>query len=265
MAPSVSEVKSVDAVASDVANLKLANAEKTDNVRTEFSFSVTLPYTHSQRALRTPCTTPTSTTLRNSLLSKSSVCTFQLSSVCYPLTPSPEFSDKGLLADKAKPNLLNENTKISHLSPYLGTEISGVQISQLSEAGLNELALYTAERKVLIFRDQDFKDLSPERQIAIARHFGRTHQHPTDPNVKGYPEFHVVYRDGETANRLSARFAKYFAERSNFTSWHSDVSYEKQPPSTTFFFVLDQVRSRPFLLLQFIWLMRLPLVARARR
>lgn len=82
-----------------------------------------------------------------------------------------EHSDVGLLADPAKPHLLNENTKISHLSPYLGTELRGVQISQLSKDGLNELALYAAERKVLIFRDQDFKDLSYERQVEIARYF----------------------------------------------------------------------------------------------
>jgi sulfonate dioxygenase len=44
-----------------------------------------------------------------------------------------------------------------------------VQISQLSEEGLNELALYAAERKVLIFRNQDFKDIGPDRQIEIAK------------------------------------------------------------------------------------------------
>lgn len=55
------------------------------------------------------------------------------------------------------------------MTPYLGTEITGVQISQLSKEGLDELALLTAERKVLLFRDQDFKDLGPDRQIEIAR------------------------------------------------------------------------------------------------
>lgn len=45
-----------------------------------------------------------------------------------------------------------------------------MQISQLTKEGLDELALYAAERKVLIFRDQDFKDLGPEKQIEIARY-----------------------------------------------------------------------------------------------
>lgn len=82
---------------------------------------------------------------------------------------STEHIDPGLRADPAKPNLLNKDTQVTHISPYLGTEIRGVQLSQLSKEGLNELALYTAERKVLLFRDQDFKDIGPERQIEIAR------------------------------------------------------------------------------------------------
>lgn len=84
-----------------------------------------------------------------------------------------EFVEPGTRANKAKPNLLNENTKVTHISPYLGTEIKGVQISQLTKEGLDELALYAAERKVLLFRDQDFKDLGPDRQIEIARYLCR--------------------------------------------------------------------------------------------
>jgi sulfonate dioxygenase len=81
-----------------------------------------------------------------------------------------EFTDPGTCADPAKPHLLTRNTKTQHISPYLGTEISGIQISELAKEGLDELALFTAERKVIIFRDQDFKDLSPERQIEIVRY-----------------------------------------------------------------------------------------------
>ena len=44
-----------------------------------------------------------------------------------------------------------------------------MQISQLTSEGLDELALLAAEKKVVVFRNQDFKDLSPEKQIEIAR------------------------------------------------------------------------------------------------
>ena len=72
-------------------------------------------------------------------------------------------------ADPKKPHLLGPGTKVRQISPYIGAIVSGVQVSQLTSEGLDELALLTAERKVVVFRDQDFKDLSPERQIEIAR------------------------------------------------------------------------------------------------
>ncbi|KAH7923375.1 TauD-domain-containing protein [Leucogyrophana mollusca] len=154
----------------------------------------------------------------------------------FPPTEIFEYSDPGARADPAKPHLLNADTKVHHISPFIGTEVSGVQISQLSEEGLDELALYAAERKVLIFRDQDFKDIGPDRQIEIAKRYGQIQRHPTSPNVKGYPEFHVVYRGAEH-DRLKDIIR---SDRINRTQWHSDISYEKQTPGTTFFFILDQ-------------------------
>lgn len=154
----------------------------------------------------------------------------------FPPTELFDHVDPGTRANPAKPNLLNLDVKVQHISPYLGTEVTGVQISELSKEGLDELALFAAERKVLLFRDQDFKDLSPDRQIEITRHFGPIQKHPTSGNVKGYPEFHVVYRDAQ-----HDKFQEYLGgDKINQTSWHSDVSYEKQPPGATFFFILDQ-------------------------
>ncbi|KAJ7042289.1 hypothetical protein C8F04DRAFT_1176447 [Mycena alexandri] len=157
-----------------------------------------------------------------------------------PIEPF-EFTDPGSRANPAKPHLLTANTTTHDISPYLGTEVTGVQISQLTPEGLDELALYTAERKVLIFRDQDFKDLGPEKQIEIVSYFGPIHKHPTSGNVKGFPEFHVVYRDADHDEHR-----EYIGlERSSLTSWHSDISYERQTPGTTFFFILDQACIHP--------------------
>ncbi|KZT24345.1 TauD-domain-containing protein [Neolentinus lepideus HHB14362 ss-1] len=154
----------------------------------------------------------------------------------FPPTQIFKFEEPGKRADPTKPHLLTPSTTLNHLSPYIGTEVTGVQISQLSKEGLDELALFVAERKLVIFRDQDFKDIGPDRQIEIARYFGPIQRHPTSGNVKGYPEFHVVYRDSKHRG-----FRDYHGEdRANLTSWHSDISYEKQPPGTTFFWILDQ-------------------------
>jgi sulfonate dioxygenase len=57
----------------------------------------------------------------------------------------------------------------------IGTEIDGVQLSQLDKKGLDELALLAAERGLLIFRNQDIKDKGPEKILDTVRHFGRLH------------------------------------------------------------------------------------------
>ncbi|KAF5354161.1 hypothetical protein D9756_007140 [Leucocoprinus leucothites] len=137
-----------------------------------------------------------------------------------------DHDDPGLRANPAKPNILTPNVTTRDLSPYLGTEIRGIQLSQLSKEGLDELALLTAERKVLVFRDQDFKDIGPDRQVEIAQHFGPIHRHPTSVYRDNAGDIYKEYREIDIKN--------------NLVSWHSDVSYEKQPPGTTWFWILDQ-------------------------
>ena len=96
----------------------------------------------------------------------------------FPPTEPFEFHDRGLYADKAKPNLLNHpGISLTRLTPRIGTEISGAQLSELSDAQKNELALLVAERGVVVFRDQDFKDVGAEKQKEFAQYFGRLHVH----------------------------------------------------------------------------------------
>lgn len=86
-----------------------------------------------------------------------------------PLEPF-EFHDRGLDADKEKPNLVPKDdpkVKVTKLTPVIGTEIRGLQLSQLGDEQKNELALLVAERGVVVFHDQDFKDAGIEKQKAF--------------------------------------------------------------------------------------------------
>ena len=49
-----------------------------------------------------------------------------------------------------------------------------------------------------------------------------------------HPELHVTFRRANPGE-----FERVFSQRTNAISWHSDVSYELQPPGTTFFTVLE--------------------------
>ena len=76
-----------------------------------------------------------------------------------------------------------------------GTEIEGVQLSQLSEAGLDELALFAAKRGALVFRNQDFRDIGFEAQKKIVRHFGPLHIHGWAPHPMAGSEEHMIIYD----------------------------------------------------------------------
>jgi sulfonate dioxygenase len=98
----------------------------------------------------------------------------------FPPTEPFEFVDRGTKADKAKPNLFDTkdpNVKINKLTPRVGTEISGLQLSALTEVQKDELALLIAERGVVVFRGQDFKDIGVEKQKEFGQSFGRLHVH----------------------------------------------------------------------------------------
>ncbi|EMD33899.1 hypothetical protein CERSUDRAFT_159178 [Gelatoporia subvermispora B] len=133
-------------------------------------------------------------------------------------------TERALLADPSKKNLFSAATNVQHLTPAIGTEISGIDLRQLTAQQKDELALLVAERGVVFFRDQE---INIHEQLELGRHFGPLHKHATTPVPRepGLEEVHVVYTDGKRRPDTSA-FSK-------LELWHSDVSYELQPPSTT--------------------------------
>lgn len=109
-----------------------------------------------------------------------------------------EHNDPGHRADPAMPNLLKNVTKMTDLSPHVGTEIEGVQLSELSSEGLDELALLAAQRGALVFRQQNFVDIGFERQKQIVGHFGPLHVHGWAPHpAAGSAEHMIIYDSKE--------------------------------------------------------------------
>ncbi|KAF2403868.1 TfdA family taurine catabolism dioxygenase TauD [Trichodelitschia bisporula] len=153
-----------------------------------------------------------------------------------PLKPF-EFADRGLAADKSKPNLLpkdSDSIRVTRLTPSIGTEIRGLQLSELDDTQKNELALLIAERGVVVFRDQDFKDVGPQKQKAFGSYFGPLHIHPVGAHVKDNIEFHNIYLGPDNEYRLRSA-----STRLSTIGYHSDVSYEHQPPGITILTLLS--------------------------
>jgi sulfonate dioxygenase len=136
--------------------------------------------------------------------------------------PEPTFFehvDPGLRADPDFPDLLPPGVaRVDHLTPVIGTEVFGVQLSSLSDVGrgqcgqvvsdigqtkntkltlthADQLALYVAQRGVVVFRNQNFAHISPERQLEFVRHFGPHYLHPSDRHPKDLPEYYSIFQD----------------------------------------------------------------------
>jgi hypothetical protein len=83
-------------------------------------------------------------------------------------------TERGAGADKSKASLLSAASKVTDLTTYIGTEIEGLQLKDLTDQQKDELALLIAERSVVFFRDQD---ISPQQQKALGEYYGEIEVH----------------------------------------------------------------------------------------
>lgn len=159
------------------------------------------------------------------------------SSERYPPLEPFEHVDPGhrALSHPDPRSFLQNATSVVEIQPVLGTEIEGLQLTQLTNDERDQLALLVAQRGLVVFRDQqDFLDRGVDYYREWGSYFGRLHIHPTSGHPDGAPEIHLVYRD---ANHT---FNFEYDDSITSTVWHSDVSYELQPPGLTTFFLLAQ-------------------------
>ncbi|OQD97670.1 hypothetical protein PENSOL_c011G10093 [Penicillium solitum] len=131
-----------------------------------------------------------------------------------PFTPP---KDRAFFADPEKKALFSVAKQVD-LTESIGTVLENVQLSQLNETQLDELALLVNERGVVFFRDQD---LTTEKQVELFQHYGILDKHPAQKdqkfvNIKGSREDH--------------------REILSYTPWpsgdfHADTSFEINPPT----------------------------------
>lgn len=125
--------------------------------------------------------------------------------------------DRAAFADPEKRALFSVAKRVD-LTESIGTLLEDVQLSQLNEEQLDELALLVNERGVVFFRDQD---LTTEQQVSLFQHYGILDRHPAQKDQK-----HVIIKGSTDDHR----------EMLSYTPWpsgdyHADTSFEINPPS----------------------------------
>jgi len=115
-----------------------------------------------------------------------------------------------------------ETIEIDKLTPIIGAEIGGVDLSQpLGNRTIDELHRALAENSVIFFRDQH---ISQDQHLAFGRLFGELHIHPAAPTEPGKPALMKIYADKDSP-------------RANGEGWHSDVSCDVEPPMGSILYI----------------------------
>jgi taurine dioxygenase len=111
------------------------------------------------------------------------------------------------------------------LTPRIGTEIVGVDLSSVTPSDMQSIRRLLQERLVLVFRDQH---LSREQHKALGRYFGMgvLHRHTGAPGAGCDPEVLPVRTTGRPWNTTTA-------------GWHSDLSSERNPIGTSLLYLLE--------------------------
>ena len=112
--------------------------------------------------------------------------------------------------------------KIKKIRP-LGAEITDVDLSNdLSESDIKLMKEVFLDNLVLIFKDQNLK---PKNLLSAASLWGSPQKHPVFQGLKEHPEIIKIENYGE----------KYHTN----AHWHSDVTFEEEPPDATILYAID--------------------------
>lgn len=105
--------------------------------------------------------------------------------------------------------------EVSPISPYLGAEISGIDLRKAVDAEqVEELREAFSTYQVIFFRDQK---LDYEGLEALGRCFGELSIHPNALAPEGHPEITLLHADANSKVIVGER-------------WHTDVSCAPEPP-----------------------------------
>ena len=110
---------------------------------------------------------------------------------------------------------MSERITVTPLGPYIGAEISGLDLTRpLSDNQFEQLYHAQLRHQVVFLRGQD---ITPQQQRDLARRFGDLHIHPIYPHVKEVEEIIVLdtHNDNPPDN----------------DNWHTDVTFIDTPPA----------------------------------
>jgi alpha-ketoglutarate-dependent taurine dioxygenase len=120
------------------------------------------------------------------------------------------------------------------ITPAVGMEVSGIDISRVDQNVAHELAQVLYEHSALLIRGQS---LAAEDLVRFSRFFGELDEAPVNEGgktaVEGFPEIYVISNilgdSGKPVGSLGAGEA----------AWHTDMSYLERPPKASMLYSVE--------------------------
>jgi len=107
---------------------------------------------------------------------------------------------------------VNSDLMIEPLTPFIGAEITGVDLREVTQEQVTRIRAALLKHQVVFFRDQT---LNQEEHIRFARQFGELEIHPATPKGQNNPEVLYIAHGPESKGRENM--------------WHSDVTWREKP------------------------------------
>ncbi len=126
----------------------------------------------------------------------------------------------------AVPTTVSDEFQIRRLSPALGAEVIGLDVSRpLAAHTLGILRGAFQDHHMLCFRDQRLDD---DALVAFSKQFGPLEKFPEKDKTKGAPEVYHVANVSAQGEQLSPEDQRVIFQRNN-ARWHTDSSYRYVP------------------------------------
>src|SRR6185437_3776479 len=155
--------------------------------------------------------------------------------LCQPCGKEPEEASMATRishkVESTGPRLVPKTVTIDPLTPVIGAEIGGVDLSRpLSPEQEAEIRAAQAAYHVLVFRDQV---LSNDDHKRFARLFGRLHVHPYHAKKMAPEHAKSPDADPEILVVKANQKSKFVAGE----EWHTDVSCDAEPPMGSMLYI----------------------------
>ncbi len=112
----------------------------------------------------------------------------------------------------------SNSLEINPIAGALGAEIHGLDLADpLDDVTFQQIHQALLDYSVVFFRDQK---ITPEQQLAFAKHWGDIHFHPHIPGLEGTPEVFEIVKKEDDIHTLGGE-------------WHTDQMFTPTPVRAT--------------------------------